>query len=314
MTYHQWCNEPNDSMPQPSISVVVVSDHESSGAKSWKHEKAMLAALGKQDIGESFDVLLILNAETGKSMPPSLAESFPGLTIVQSPERRSERLKNEGVRQSRTPLVAIVETDSLPRTDWLRRLADNLRERDEAAVASGCTVYGRESMYKRVLTLLDRGFDDLGRSGPTRFISNNGALYRREVLEQFPYPDAPTPFLSSRNRNREIEKAGHRFVLERAAIMQHAIGGWEFMRDHRRNGGYADLAATADHSYATIARRLGARLRDELADFRRVGPDYLKWYDWPLAVLLLIGVRFLELPGMIDALRKRDTIPRSHYC
>jgi len=68
-------------------------------------------------------------------------------------------------------------------------------------------------MWRRCLSLVDRAFDDFRRARLTPHVSNNGALYRRHVLERFPYPEAATPFLSSRLRNRAMYEAGHHFSV-----------------------------------------------------------------------------------------------------
>jgi hypothetical protein len=44
-----------------------------------------------------------------------------------------------------------------------------------------------------------------------------------------------------------------------------------------------------------------------------LGSTYLRWYDWPLTVALLATVPVLELPGMLDALRERASIPKTSY-
>jgi hypothetical protein len=75
------------------------------------------------------------------------------------------------------------------------------------------------------MNLLHRSWDDPGRSGATKEISNNGAIYRRTLLEKHPFPDAVTPFVSAAVRNKKIREAEHRFYFEREATMKHAIGG-----------------------------------------------------------------------------------------
>jgi hypothetical protein len=163
------------------------------------------------------------------------------------------------------------------------------------------------------MNLLGRSFDDLGESGLTTYISNNGAIYRRSVLERFPYPEASTPFLSSRMRNQSIKESGHILYFSRNATMRHAIGGINFIRDVCRNTGYSDMMFYGEVRYSVIPKLLWRRTFRDLVNCWRVGPEYLKWFDWPVALSLMFFARPLEIAGMIDAVKRRAVIPSSAY-
>ena len=228
-----------------SISVVIVSDYERTSTRTWQDERLLLEALARQDIDEPFEVLLIMDSELRGSLPDSVLKIVPGLKTIFLNERKSSKLKDYGVKQATTEYVAVLEADCVPCLEWLRLLSHVLRTREDVSVVSGRTWYGQGTMLKRSLSLLDRGFDDLGQSGSTIHVSNNGALYRRAVLAQFPYPDAITPFYSAGLRNQSMVQAGHRFYFEREAVMRHAIGGWHFVKDFRRNSGYSAMMLRA---------------------------------------------------------------------
>lgn len=304
--------ESND--PQSSVSVVVVSDYEDGENKLWKTEELILTALANQDFQEPFEVLLVESEQFRHSVPQRLYDILPSLKIAFLEETQSAKLKDYGARISSGALVAVLEADCIPCSTWLRVLVEALRNHPEVSVASGRTTYGDHSTYKRALSLLDRGFDDFGRSSLTPYISNNGALYRRQVLEQFPYCEAITPFLSSRLRNQAMREAGYQFFFEPQAVMQHAIGGWDFVRDFRRNTGYSDMMSLSHRiSYGEVIRLLMRRLRGEWHDCKRLGKQYLQWYDWPFVFVMLVASRFLEIPGMLDAIQKQEQIPKSAY-
>ena len=301
------------NFPPSSLSVVVVSDYEASEEKTWKDERHILYALAAQDIGKPFPVILVENTSVQDSVPPELYKIVPQLKIIFADESQSARLKNEGVKHAHTAYVAVLEADCLPNQEWLRVLEEALLTHPDFSIAGGRTMYGDETMYKRCLTVLDRSFDNLGRAGQTPHVSNNGALYKSSVLKEFPYPQAATPFLSSRLRIKTMENHGHKFYFEPRAVMRHAIGGWDFIRDFRRNTGYADMMEHTRRESSQILKLLGRRFKREYADCFRLGPKYLRWYDWPLLILLLGVVSFLEIPGMLDALRGGKSIPQSAY-
>jgi hypothetical protein len=95
--------------------------------------------------------------------------------------------------------------------------------------------------------------------------------------------------------------------------MRHAIGGFDFIRDFRRNTGFADMKRRERRGRRHIPRLLLHRLGSEFSLCMRLGTAYLRWYDWPLVIVLLALARCLEVPGMLDALRGADEIPESSY-
>ena len=295
------------------LTIVVVSDYEP-GTKTWGDEHRALDAFAAQDAKEPFDIVLVEHESARESAPVNaLKARFPRLRMVFAADARSAALKDHGVTQTQTPLVGVVEADCLPKPSWVRHLRAVLHSQLEIDIASGRTIYGTDTSYQRVLTVLDRAYDDCAGSGPSRAISNNGALFRREVLERFPYPDSASPFESSRVRNESIWQAGHRSWSEADAVMIHAIGGYDFIRDFRRNTGYADMQTEARRSLGLIPRLLARRARYELMHALRVGPTRLRLHDWPLLALAWAAVRPLEIPGMIDAVQSRSAIPRTAY-
>lgn len=290
----------------------MVSDYEA-GQKTWKDEQRILTALAQQDTTLPFEVILVESEEARHCVPPHLYQIHPRVRIVFASSSHSAALKDEGIRNAAGTYTAVLEADCLPDRQWLRTLYEALERHPEMRIASGRTTYGDETSYHRCLSLLDRSFDNPGKAGRTPHVSNNGALYHLDVLKKFPYPPAATPFLSSRLRIKEMASQGFKFYFEPAAVMRHALGGWDFIRDFRRNTGYADMIEKGGRSYWSILKLLWERRKQETADCLRMGPAYLNWYDWPLLAVLWLIVPFLEIPGMLDALRQRSSIPRSSY-
>jgi len=299
--------------------VVVVSDYAGPGAKDWADERAILEAFGAQDLAESFEIVLVEHERYRSACPDWLTRLAPRTTVHFAAHEWSSRLKDAAVPRCAGTLIAVVEADSVPAPDWLRHLVAAMDADPGIDAASGRTTYGGGSALRRVLGVLDRGWMDPGRPGAIEHLSNNGALYRRALLERFPYPAEPNAFLSARLRNRAMLDAGARLYFEPRAVMEHGFGGLGFEMDMRRNVGFADgrlYLATArpprstPRALATLIRR---RLAGEWLDCRRLGPQYLRWYDWPLALCLLGCVRLFELPGALAALRGAASLPRTSY-
>lgn len=289
----------------PRVSVVVVSDFEP-GEKTWRDEIAMATMLARQNVDAPFPLIIVENSEhRGEPLPQELVEAFPGVRVVYHESERSADLKDYGVSLCTTEWVAVLEADAAPEPDWLKSLLDAAATNPGYDVFTGRTYYGAESSWKRTLNLLDRSFDDHGHSRATLHISNNAALYRTEMLRRFPYPEADSPFLSSRMRNYLIFQAGHRAYFERKALSRHAIGGLDFVMDYRKHTGFADMLRGGTPSIGQIPVRLAQRIREELGCIMRVHRDYLRWYDWPLVLALFCFARIPEAVGMITAVRGR---------
>lgn len=296
-----------------AISIIIVSDFELSTEKSWQDEIRCLAAFRKQDFAEPYELILVENSAFANNVAEQVYQTAPQVRVLFTDEQQSAKLKDYAVAHTDSPLIAVVEADCTPNPQWLRTLVTALREHPDYAVASGRTWYGDSNSYQRCLNLMHRAFDDYGKPSESKYISNNGAVYRRDILQHFPYPDAITPFLSSRERNRQILKAGHRFFFHPQARMQHAIGAFDFFRDVHRNVGYADMMGQPSRHYLRIPLLFAGRSWIELRNLMRLHRQYLKWYDWLLLPLLMLGGRLLEIPGMLDAIHQRQTIPNSAY-
>jgi hypothetical protein len=297
-----------------AVSVVVVPDRENDDQRSWHTERSLLQALARQDFREPFEVILIENERHRGQIPCDLPQICRRFRIVFSAERRSAKLKNVGACAATAELVAVLDADCVPNEAWLRALVTTLRERPDVSAVSGRTHYGEETSYRRALSLVDRSFDDLGRPGLTPRVSTNAALYRRSLLMRFPYPESPTPFGSAMLRMDAMAGAGDvRFFFDPAAVVRHTIGGWDSIRDFRRHIGYIDMMQDPAGKLRNIPCLLWRRFCFHGRDCLRLGPRYLRWYDWPLAAAFLAATPFLQLPGMLDAWRGRDAIPRTSF-
>lgn len=296
------------------LSVVMVSDYEPNSIKSWECETALIHSLAEQDISESFEVILVESEQNiDQSIPAKLRQLLPNLKILYYPSTKSAVLKDFGVSQSNSRYVAVLESDCIPSNNWLRLLLEALTINEDYVVSSGRTLYGEDTPYQRILNVLHRSWDDLGKSGRTSKISNNGAIYQRDILERFPYPDSATPYLSAELRNRQIQQAGHQFYFERNATMKHAIGGLQFIWDFQRNKGHQAISVNNNLNITIMPVLLLKKTYRDFKNCFRRGKEYLRWLDWLLLPIIMILEVIPYLVGMSDAIRKLDSIPGSAY-
>jgi hypothetical protein len=287
-----------------NLSVIIVSDYGNSAERSWADERNILHALALQDIGQPFEVLLAENETMRDKLPADLSGIVPDLKAVFFNSNRSSVLVNHAVSGTTGKLVALMEADCIPDPGWLRKLVNTMNNNPEISVVSGKTIYGSSTCIERCLSLLHRGFSDLGYSGFTEHISNNGALYRREVLEQFP---------SCWMRKNLMQRKGHLLYYERSAEMIHALEGWRFVLDLHRNRGYTAMMMDGEPDISKIPALLIKSMKMELSCVARLGRTYLKYYDIVPMLILSIILPFLDIPGMLDAINARDQIPGTVY-
>jgi hypothetical protein len=209
----------------PVVSVVIVSDYAGGETKARDGLRATLAALARQDFGGPTEFLLSESADIAQQVPSDLMTALPSLKVVLSSASSSYALKNDGVRAASADVVAILDADCTPGPDWLRHLMDTMRDHPNAVAVSGRTVYAGGSLTERVLALLSRSYLDPGRSGKTRFISNNNAGFRRSVFLTHPLPTDAGPF-ASRLQSEAIPRSGGRLLLRAPHAVVHDFAGW----------------------------------------------------------------------------------------
>ena len=298
---------------QATVTVVVVSDYEAPGQKSWANERVALRALGQQDFPEPFEVIVAEHEAFRDSEPADILDHCRGARIEYCAATTSAELKDEGARRASGSLVAILEADCAPTREWLRHLVSAICERSDFAAVSGKTLYPGSSLFARCLTLLDRSGLDPGGSGPIAGVSNNNSIFRRPVLAQHPYPAAPSPFLSAALRWRGMSASGLRFFFESRAVVYHALPSWSFVTDMRRHTGYS-VSAQLEGRWPRIVHGLARQLYHDLRRCWRLRHHYsVAAYEVPFALALAVVARFYEFKGAQDRRRGFVGVPRTSY-
>jgi hypothetical protein len=293
--------------PVLPVSLIVVSDY--LGDDSDDELERSLAAYAGDPFGVPDEIIVMIpeGMDPGGKLAVGGAAHVP-VAYHAHPSDESSQLKDAGLAHCRNALVAVAEADCLPEPGWLKRLSDAMQDDPSIEVVSGRTIYGRESMLKRVMALMDRGFIERpDRRGRIIHASNNGALYRRAVLERYKYAPETGPFVSAHLRQKEMVRDGVRMAIEPAAVSVHAFGGWRFLWDVRRNKGY-QFARMRMLRKASRRAGLGVALLATAvswkADFRTavaVGGQYCRWTDWPLLAAMMLLVRIPEFMGALSA-------------
>ncbi len=299
----------------PRIGVIIVSDYGSPDPKDWCDEIACAAAFLRQDLAEPADILVVAG-QPPETLPPETPPPVlpDGARLARLPYRRSTQLRDAAVKLVQGQLIAVLEADCLPATDWLRCLVHWLDSHPQDQAVSGRTVYGAGGSVMRLRTLLDRGYVETGQAGSAGHVCTNGALYRRAFLERYPFPEEDNLFVAGWRRNQAILLAGEAIAVEPAALLRHAYEGPAFERDLRRNVGFRDARDWGRGSgLRSIFQVWRERTKLEWADLQRLGGQRLRWWDWLLVPPLVLSRRLAELPGIRAGLRPDGKLKKTGY-
>ncbi len=310
-------------MGQPEISVVIVSDYAGGGEKSWKDLRNTLMALARQEGQVKAEWLLCENETSVGSMPDDIRRLLPDSKLVLSGEGGSYELKNAGFRAATADIVAMLDADCVPAGNWLKHAVAAMNARPQVAIISGRTVYPPAGLTERILSLLSRSYVDRGKPGPTRFISNNNSIWRREVYLKYPLPSGLGPF-AGRMQSESIIRAGYQLWFDPSIRVVHDFEGWAMESDIRRNTGYGTVVARlhdpdmpqawlTKFGVVSIPVFAGGKIVDSWRDCVRCASAFgVKWFELPLALLGSMVVHLMEIPGMWQAFR-RKTIHATQY-
>jgi len=296
---------------RPVVSIVLVCDY-GSDENAWEDAGLTLAALGAQDFEEPFECLLI--EQEGVVVPEDVLRALPGLRLIRTTQYTSFAMKNEGVRVAKADLVALLDCDCVPERGWLRAFVAAMRLHPFVAAVSGRTVHPGHSLTEKILGMLARGHVDRGKAGPTRYVANQNAGYRRAVYLRCPLPGDTLPFTSTL-QSEEIRRDGGELWFEPAMLALHEYAGWNAQRDISVNNGYGTVLcrlrdpqmpyAWLTHlGFASIPLFVAGKIIDAWVTCVRCARTYgVPWLALPYALTLAIVTRAMEAPGMLRAIR-----------
>ena len=302
-------------MAKPEISVIVVSDYAGGGEKSWKDLRNTLTALAHQDGDIHVEWLLCENKTSARSMPGDIPRLLPNLKLVLTDDWGSYELKNAGFRAASADIVAILDADCVPDSNWIKNAAAAMKANPKAAVISGRTLYPAGGLMERILSLLSRSYVDRGEDGPTRFISNNNSIWQRGVYLKNPLPTGIGPF-AGRIQSERLIRTEHLLLFDPSILVTHDFEGWWMEWDIRRNTGYGTIIARLRDplmpeawltklGVASIPVFVAGKIFDSWRDcLRCTGAFGIKWFQIPLVLLCSVVVHLMEIPGMWCAYRQ----------
>lgn len=302
--------------PMLPVSLIIVSDYVTADGDA--ELRNALVAYGRDPNGIPAEIVVML--PEGHSFRQADSAGIASHVIVATHiSQESSQLKDAGLAHCRHQLVAVVEADCLPRPGWLSTLFSSLALKPEVEAISGRTSYGDDSMMKRVMSLLDRGFIECpDRRGKVIHISGNGAIYRRALLERYPLQPGQGPFVSTHIRQDAMTEDGVEMAVDPRAVSIHAYEGLDFIWDVRRNKGFQfaqmKLRKRGDRSRVGLAiSAVTASFRENRRTIKAVGDRFCRSTDRPMLWLMMFLVRIPEFAGAMAAGNTADFMASTKY-
>jgi hypothetical protein len=291
------------------VSLIVVSDYLT--ADGDEELRRALRAYAQDARGVPGEIIIMLprghTSQIEAGLDGKTAFLCLSVIVVTHDGDESSQLKDAALSHCRHELVAVVEADCLSRPGWLATLFEAVESNPKLDAVSGRTSYGEESMMKRVMSLLDRGFiERRNRDSLVIHVSNNGAFYRRPVLERYRFEADHGPFVSSHLRQHAMLRDGVAMEVAADAVSIHAYEGLRFIWDVRRNKGYQFARMLLRRK--PCRSRLGLAFRAVAVSFKEnrqtaqaVGKEFCRWPDWPVFWAMMLLVRIPEFTGALAA-------------
>ena len=303
---------------KPRLTIVFVGDYGGGTDKGWQDLRKSLCGMRAEleRIGQPDDIEMLLVEEhrTLAAAATALGKTLENVTFVGTDATCSYGMKNAGVAAAAADWVVLIDGDCTPQPGWLAAVLRATDRHPEAAAISGRTLYEGRTLDERISALLARAYLDVVREGPTRFVSNNNAVWRKSWFRRFPMPTGLGAF-SSRLQSEQMLRAGAEFRFDPAIVVIHEFEGDAMEADIRRNAGYGTVISRLSDPQMPHARlvRLGPAAiplivagKTWLAcgDVLRCGQAYdVPWWALPRAFAAALRGGLQEIPGMLRAYR-----------
>lgn len=298
-----------NTAPVLPVSLIIVSDYLTPDGDD--ELRRAVRAYAQDARGVPGEIIIMLPHGHASSIEAELsgkpAFSCPSVIVATHDSDESSQLKDAALSHCHYDLVGVVEADCLTRPGWLAILYEAVVKNPKIDAISGRTMYDADTMMMRVMALLDRGFiERRNRNGRVIHVSNNGALYRRPVLERYRFEAGHGPFVSSHLRQHAMLRDGVTMEVATEAVSIHAYEGLGFIWDVRRNKGYQyarmDLLTKGRRSRLALAcRAVRTSFKENRQTAQAVGTAFCRWTDWPLFWAMMLLVRIPEFTGALAA-------------
>jgi len=306
-------------MTRPHVTVVVetiTSRFDCTNGSLVADLEKTLKALDKQTYPrELIEQIVVVDDEVSHCDVEELRRRYPAVKVVSSPASNYFAAKNAGTAAASGDVIALLDGDCEPASDWLETLIAPLTS--GVAAVGGCTRYTGGSWAARTFSIPDFAYILADENGAASGFNINNVAFPREVLLNHPFDTQ-----ISRNGGcyflfHQLRAEGARILYESRAVVAHGIDidGFGFARKHFDRGYDAVAVYRLDHNAILRGTRLFRRFGGiTLAPIigRRILVDWMRllrhrrqmgisFFALPYFVVIAFVLRLIELTGGLTA-------------
>lgn len=302
---------------KPRVSVVIetiTARNDASTGSLVTDLAPTLKGLAKQTYPQDLiETIVVIDAELPQSIANEVRMLYPSIELVSARQSNYFAAKNAGAQASTNEIIVLLDSDCVPRPDWMENLVSRLD--DGVAVVAGKTRYSGPWLRAKTYSIPSFAIvaADEG-DGATGYNINNVA-YRREVLLAHPFDERIRRNGGCYLQFNQLRADGLRVLYEPRAEVAHALGNVSYVRKHFERGydgvnvyRYDDRAVLRG---TTLFRRFGALALLPIT-VRRIVGDWVRLVRtrsqvgiplvaFPYFALVSISTRTIELAGGLMA-------------
>jgi GT2 family glycosyltransferase len=233
------------------------------------------------------DIIVVDDGSTDKTV--SIASCYPVKIVRHGSNLGLAAARNTGIKVATHDLVASVDADCVPKSDWLERLSDCLEDDSVAGAGGKLVEANRVRLPDRWRTFnMRQHWGDRYIRNPA-FLFGNNTLFRKSVLHQAGfYNERLRTNFEDVAMSETITRSGHTLVYEPAAVVEH-LRTDTLSSVIKTNWKWRFLGYRYDITPRNIMRGILKERTEELRDF--LGQDAAR-RDLASAALSLVAVGY----------------------
>ena len=143
---------------------------------------ACLRAVGENAAGRFAEIIVVDNASTDRTA--EIAASYPGVRVVQEPDRGVTRAKQRGLQEAKGDVVAYIDADTIMPAGWVDTVEECMVRRSDVICLSGPYRYfDGPPIGRKVLNALGQTVMYLGYLLHGHMLVGGNFAARKAVLE-----------------------------------------------------------------------------------------------------------------------------------
>ncbi|MFH1452562.1 MAG: glycosyltransferase family 2 protein [Armatimonadota bacterium] len=151
--------------------------------------EVLLPSVMDQDY-DDYEVIIVDDTSTDKSIIPYIKENFPGIRVIQNTQNLGFPLScNVGIRASNSPYICLLNSDTVLDKSYLRKHAEFLDEHPGVGIL-GCKIMDEDGKIQSSGVIFKDGHplfftDDTDKVRYVEHVDFVGAFIRREIFEKY---------------------------------------------------------------------------------------------------------------------------------